>query len=1279
MQNIPIPVSFPIPTDEDDFEDLCVDLLRLYWVRPGLERYGAKGQRQNGIDILDLKGVSPLHAAQCKLREYGKKLSPTDIETEVNNALSFGVSLGKYGILTSAKVSTQAQNKILEINQRHLQTGQFEIELLTWGKLCRLIQLYDEVRKAYFERIVITADSLIGSKSPIVIDAIREAGTFTIPLDLTVEIDEARDAITRREFQIGLLLLNRICQREDFGSATAHDRFRLLSNMGAAEMGLRKFDEAADHFLEALPLEPTNERARINEIFAYMLRGDSETAFLKATALRQELPASAKLAANWIGSAPLSMKLDEFERNLSDELRSDAEVALALSRRALMEVKIDVALSYAEIATRGLPKSSQPLLVIARANMGWIVLAEKGAAIPNVDRSELERRVDTGISESIALAEADNDPHTHSEALALRTDLRLVQKRFDEAEIDANEALRLDPENVQPLLALSHLRSTAKRIDESIQLLERAYRKGARPEAAIMYARALLQRRLEDDAKIAASLLLPLKLNDLRPEFRAMIVSTTVDALLSVTKFDEAQQYLSAIAGELRPEVITVLRGHIAFVQGNQAAADTFATQAETELSGETGPETREFVARLLVKLGRLSEALPLFQQLFDLRIEAFEFGQLLDCAARLHRDDVVMGTCAELKRRGQETWEVVSFEVQFVQKYSRERAVERLDEFLISHPGHKLALLTRSVIGVQSHQPSLVVGDVNQLPAVEDLPLDYIIPAIHVLRFAKAGNEAVDYAYRFLRLHFDDIRAHHGVMASLIPPDPSVTIPPTQDVVEVNSAVCIFDDFNNVLRWFVLESTDKPNSAFEEIAADGVLAKELLGKRLGESVVLAKGQMENRTGTVRQIMPKYVRRFQDVLGEMAVRFGDKSSVVESVRIGATEEETAKALQKILDSVKRRESAVTEVRRVYDEGPVSLHMFGDRFGNDAYVALASLAQESGQFVKCTLGTPEERFQGSFALQTASHVVVDITAIATIRLIGIENLLLGNKRFHFQMSEGTFNELQDTLIGDFFSGAASATINHRDGIPSFTEQTAEQKAVRRTNDQEFLEKLKDAVEIVSVVELSAIEPSRREPLEEMFGQYGAESMLLATNPDTVLWTDDLIQAEIAKSEFGVKRTWTELVAEQTVLAGELPSGEGERAVASLVGMEYSVSSFNSLVMLKAVEMSEATPWRTPLKQFVDVFRKPNGNLQGLLGIFVDFITKLYRESYLPETRCKVVTALLDALWMTVPMRLALLRLRRTSARFFGLNTIGQQQFDACFDAWYAEIPDKIISK
>ena len=84
--------------------------------------------------------------------------------------------------------------------------------------------------------------------------------------------------------------------------------------------------------------------------------------------------------------------------------------------------------------------------------------------------------------------------------------------------------------------------------------------------------------------------------------------------------------------------------------------------------------------------------------------------------------------------------------------------------------------------------------------------------------------------------------------------------------------------------------------------------------------------------------------------------------------------------------VKQRELAIKRVRQVYDEHPMSLHLFGERFNQNAYIGLASLAQEDGQYVKCTFGTPKERTEAEFALQTASHIVVDITAIATIRLL-----------------------------------------------------------------------------------------------------------------------------------------------------------------------------------------------------------------------------------------------------------------------------------------------------
>ena len=512
--------------------------------------------------------------------------------------------------------------------------------------------------------------------------------------------------------------------------------------------------------------------------------------------------------------------------------------------------------------------------------------------------------------------------------------------------------------------------------------------------------------------------------------------------------------------------------------------------------------------------------------------------------------------------------------------------------------------------------------------------------------------------------------------MLSLMPGDLSITLPASLDTVAENSGVAVHEALSGNIRWFVLENTDKPNAAFEELPLNSELAKELLGKHVGDTVVLAKGHMESRTGTVRQILPKYVRRVQDCMGEMQLRFGAASSV-ESVHLGTTEEEVNRGLQKVLDSAKSRDAAISQARRIYDENPVPLHLFGDRFGKNAYLALAYLAQQEDQPIKCCFGTPEERRQSIFALQTCNVVVLDISAVATIRMIGCEDVLFEAKRFRFQMSEGTFNELQETLIDDLFFGSTSGTIGYHDGVSSFTEETAEQKAARRLTDQQFLDRLKAVVEIVPVMELAALEPAKREPLEEVCGSYGAETMLLASRPDNVLWTDDLIQAEFAKTEFGVNRAWTEIIAEQTMLAGQITDAERQRIVASLVGMNYTATYFESGIMLKAVEMSDATPWRFPFKQIVEVFQKPTGNLQALLGIFLDFLIKLYRENYLPESRCRVVTALLDALWRSVPLRLPLLHIRRNSAQFYGLNSVGQNQFDRCFDKWYRAVPDKIV--
>jgi hypothetical protein len=115
-----------------------------------LQIFGKRGERQFGVDILDLSGETPLYAAQCKLKEEHKSLPPSDIQTEVAEAKKFIPPLGKYAILTTGKISTQSQKKVREINQAHKTAGLFEVELLTWDRLCALLQHYREVQEQFY-------------------------------------------------------------------------------------------------------------------------------------------------------------------------------------------------------------------------------------------------------------------------------------------------------------------------------------------------------------------------------------------------------------------------------------------------------------------------------------------------------------------------------------------------------------------------------------------------------------------------------------------------------------------------------------------------------------------------------------------------------------------------------------------------------------------------------------------------------------------------------------------------------------------------------------------------------------------------------------------------------------------------------------------------------------------------------------------------------------------------------------------------------------------------
>jgi tetratricopeptide (TPR) repeat protein len=1256
----PISQRFAIPKNEDEFENLCLELLRLYWSRPKLFLFGKRGERQFGIDILDLGGQIPLVAAQCKLKEEHKNLAPSAIQKEVNEAKQFTLPIGKYGILTTAKVSTQAQRKVREINEAHLKAGLFEVELLTWERLCELLQKYPEVHEQFYGEIMPGRARSIEKSIVAVGNSLDSLTTAVGGNDVDSQINDARDNVNKREFQMATLLLNRI-QQKSGSSLTSYQKFRVLSNLGAAAFGEGQYTEAAQFFLQAASCNPQDERARTNEVFAYYLSGDTEQTFQRANELRKEYPASTRLAVFWALTAPQDMPFSEIEGNINSVLQTDAEVSLALARRALMKFNFASATEYAKSAGEKLPQWSEPHILIAQIQIGK---ASGLGSSPREDKPNLALAI-AQATKAIRLAEQEKSVPAQLEALVVRFEINILQGRKTEASEDARTAYQIDPNDINVLLALAQCQLDQGQVEDGLASLTKAYGMTPRADIVLMLGRTLATRGNEADLDRAISIFEGTNLEKIPALMRPPIATRTVQSMVMKKAWGRASTYLQGIETKVESVVVLELKGFLAHCQNQHQEAEQFALAARDQLSENTHPETKEFLARLFMQIGRPADALPLFQNLFDSEIPSFDPSHLLDCAARMHLDDKVLEVCDKLHTRGAVDWRLLEFEVPYLEKYDVEKGIRRLSEFLQSDPQHRVARLTLSVIGILHTRPELVHSSLDDLPRVEDLRVEHCRKAVGVLKSGKDAELAVDYAYRFLRRHFDEIDAHNAFIQSILD-DPQPTVPSTLDIVQPGAAVCYVELPNGSPRWVVIEETGAPLSALDEISPTSPLAIELISKRVGDRFTLAKGAISTREAVIKQIMPKYVRRFQDSMGEMQIRFGP-ASAVESIQIGPPEEPIQQGLAKFLASIQARSAKVSELQSIYTNQPMSIHLFGGSFGQNAYSGLVNLALMEGQVVKCCMGTDEEREQAALALRTANTVVVDLSAIATLRLLGLERIL-ATKKFRLVMSEGTWAELNMTLKESTSHSLPGGTLGYQDGKYTLQELSAEANEQRKRENEVFLDQIRTNVETLPTTTLASVEPNTRESLVKLLGGYGAEALAIARNPDHVLWTDDIVQAQIAAELFGERRVWTQAFLAALADAGFLSRLEYSQATAKLVGMEYIATGFDIPAIFEAVRLSEFTPRRVPLKQFLETFSNHRGNVHSLFKLLAGFVVRFSQEQFLEAKRCLIIRSFLDAFWRNPAARGLLLSMRKFSSRLFGLNVIGQQEFDTCFDGW-----------
>ena len=1082
-------------------------------------------------------------------------------------------------------------------------------------------------------------------------------------------IDQVRAHVNPCEAKIAIHLLEQI-QRTKGGALSKWQRFRVLTNLGASNLMIEEGKTAVRYFLDAAPLQPDDETGVGNEVLAYHLLLQEKETREKAAAAIERFPNSTRIRSLWIQSAPQEKTYEELLDATPAYIRKDDEVASALCRRALACGQLDRAIEHAKDAVADNPKWSQTHLLLAQAYFARVAAAERTVKPLNAEEKEATLAKSLSLADdAISAAEAECVQFVKAHALALKTDIALIQGRKEDAARFAREAFGAGPGELNGRLALAESFIAIGNPDEGIRIFEEVHAQSkAAANVSFMLGEALMHRGAPQDLKRAFEVFSTANLTNLPRELVDPLTVGAVRALARAERFGEIGNYAARPEVADSPVMVATVKAYASFRQAHQPETAQLLDQAVAGRRTTDSQSLTNFLGRLLLEAGRPSDALPLLQELFDAQNPYFDVGLLLHCAGLLEKEQVILDTCQTLYDRGYRDWELLEFESQYVQERDHQKAISRLREFITANPDHRVAKLRLAIVAMRYGQNDLAPLSESTLPPPNDLPMRYAVAAVRVLQWQNEGTLAVDYAYRVLRAHTSEIEAHKAYLGSLMPgirPD----IPATMDEVAVGSAVQYSEDNDAPAGWFVIEDTDKPSSEFEETPASGDIGKELLGKKVGDTFVLVNSQLRNRVGKITQILSKYTRRFQAVGGQMELKFPGQT-IIWALHVPPPEKITVADIQPMLDTIKARSEVVTKLRDIYRTTAITLNMYGAKLGNGPCEALFDLATSEDDFVRCAYPTTDTLANAIATLETKSTVVLDLVALTTLRLLGITRQVLTSGRFRFVVSAATYTELQELRAKARFS-TPHGTMFYKDGQHYMTQTTQEQSEREKAAFEEWMQCVEKNTTVVSVPEIATLDPERRRVLEKAFGWEGLEAAFAALAPGSILWTDDLVFAEYAKSEVGVERVWTQAVLEHLAVRGLIDRAVAQEAYAKLVGFNYQATHFRGSAIVAALRVTNGSIDEFPMRQMIQVFAPLAASVadrKTALLMLGEFLMQLSLEPFLPETKCFATKALLDTFPTDAATKAQLDLFSVQCGNLMTLNPVGQADFLRCFEQW-----------
>ena len=1086
--------------------------------------------------------------------------------------------------------------------------------------------------------------------------------------DIEAIFSEAADLINKGEARPAQVLLEGLWKRNS-DKMTPRQKSNCRRLIGCSFDRQDKTEEAGRCFLEAKDHDPTWEKARAFEAVGHLCLGNPVKAHELAESVLKDFSQNSLAWSVWVRTAPHSLTFQHIRDKVPAHIHDDAEVSMALAERAAAEGNYDTAEQYVAKVDKSVPSNPRVTeklgyLLLDRAKVNEHILHQRG---PTAEEKNYLEKAETVLSDALNKWQKEQSKPGAMRVLLRRAWVRNVLLKHDQAKDDIREAYHIAPEDPQTVFWYA-VAISEQSLDDAIALLKKIVGSGYTPDVEFLLGQMLQKRNSEADIQDAVEILKS-RVSDLIKgphEFRVEYLSLLLQLQRQVEGMSCATETLDNISQDMiTAETKNILRSELLWLNDDKVNSIKTAKDVLGSFNQNTNLEDKRKLASLLQMMGLHKEALRLWKDIVRPEYIGKDTYHLMEAAQRCEDAKFVIEFSEKLRHNGLWDKRIFDLELYYREIYNDdEGAKEAMMEYIRNPQEQSYTPYIRarlSALGIRTGWKDLIERDPEKLPKVKEVGPQIGRLVATVLRYGGNQHRAVEYAYELLRLNWESSEAHLGMIEVLSPIGPKISVEQPESVAP-GIAVRYKEDDTNVCHWHIVEnsSISTPMQSRNEYALDHPISQAMLGKKSGDSFFLRKDSLQDRTATIQEIHSKYDYRYSECFENFESRFPHSNALRKFIAIDKTGKFDISPMQKLAEKDAKH---VKQLEEIYSTQLVPIYWIALKKGRSIVEAMNYVAASPSLELKCCIGNDQEESEAEKCISSAKEIVLDASAIVTLMFSSSYEHII-KAPFKFIVSQGTLSVFRhvESLHGDPDSMAGSYSV---DGFRPITPED-----VMRTRD--ILKKLISFIEsnftIIDGLVVAELEKERRDELIKILGRDCAESILLATQADRVLWTDDLATAALAQNKFGCYRIWTQFFFNHLLVKGLLDNNIVQDITVLLMQMGYYYTKPTIDTFMVAVEKSNNDIDQAPAFQVFNWFSDPTVNAQGQFYIAAGVIKKAWQDIHIDYISQHITIRILERLSQRPKGYFAIEALKDGIRQVFGLDVANAKKARDTIEGW-----------